>query len=213
MKPATLYVDFVSPYAYLAMKLLDEVAGRLDIEIRPVLFAGLLNHWENKGPAEIPPKRIHTFRTVRWYADKNGIEYKMPPHHPFNPLRALRLAIALGSTRDVVDAIFDQIWRHGNLPDDAGGWAAIQSALQVTDGDSLTADPVVKDQLRANGEAAVADDVFGVPTFVVDGEGFWGVDSMDMLIDWLDGRLDLADAEAQRILTIKPSAERPGSKG
>jgi len=212
MKPATLYVDFVSPYAYLAMKRLDEVSDRLDVEIKPVLFAGLLNHWENKGPAEIPPKRIHTFRTVRWYADKHGIDYRMPPHHPFNPLRALRLAIALGSTREVVGTIFDQIWWHGQLPDDAGGWATIQEALALTDGDALTAAPAVKDQLRANGEAALAEGVFGVPTFVVDGEGFWGVDSMDMLIDWLDGRLDLADAEAQRILTIKPSAERPGSK-
>lgn len=212
MKQATLYTDFISPFAYLAMCRLGEFDDRLDIDIKPVLFAGLLDHWGQKGPAEIPAKKVHTFDLVRWYAEKYGIEYRLPPAHPFNPLRALRLAIALGSTRAAAEAIFQQIWVAGNLPDDAAGWAAMQAALEVGDGDGMIADPAVKAGLRLNGEAAVTAGVFGVPTFVVDGDLFWGVDALDMLIDSLDGKLDLKDAQSQRARTLTPSAVRPGSK-
>ncbi len=211
MKSATLYTDFISPFAYLAMQRLDELTAHLEIEIKPILFAGLLNHWGQKGPAEIPAKKVHTFDLVRWYAAKHGIEFDLPPAHPFNPLRALRLAIALGSTRAVADTLFNRIWQAGELPDDAAGWAALQAALGVAGGAALISRPEVKAELRANGEAAIAAGVFGVPTFVADGHLFWGVDAVDMLIDYLEGRLDLGDAQAQRVRALQPSAMRPGT--
>jgi len=211
MKTATLYTDFISPFAYLAMQRLAELTAHLEIEIKPVLFAGLLNHWGQKGPAEIPAKKIHTFDLVRWYADKHGIDYQIPPVHPFNPLRALRLAIALGSTRAVAETIFNRIWQRGDLPDDAAGWAALQAALEVVDGEALISTLEVKAELRDNGEAAIAAGVFGVPTFIVDGHLFWGVDAIDMLIDYLDGRLNMTDAAAQRVRALQPSATRPDS--
>jgi 2-hydroxychromene-2-carboxylate isomerase len=212
MKQGTLYTDFVSPFAYLAMRRLGELDGRLEIDIKPLLFAGLLDHWGQKGPAEIPAKKIHTFHLARWYAKAHGIDFRPPPAHPFNPLRALRLAIALGSTRQVSDAVFEQIWLKGNLPDDDAGWAAIQSAVRVADAEAMISAPAVKAELRANGAAAIAAGVFGVPTFVVDGRLFWGVDALDMLIDVLDGRLDPDDAEGRRIQSLAPSATRPGAK-
>ena len=53
----TWYFDFVSPFSYICLHRLKELPPDLAIEYRPVLFAGLLNHWGQKGPAELPAKR------------------------------------------------------------------------------------------------------------------------------------------------------------
>jgi 2-hydroxychromene-2-carboxylate isomerase len=96
-RQADWYFDFVSPFAYLQFAGFERLPGDLAISLKPVLFAGLLGHWEHKGPAEIPAKRRQTYRYCHWLAGKRGMPYKMPPRHPFNPLAVLRLAIALGA--------------------------------------------------------------------------------------------------------------------
>lgn len=53
---ADWYFDFISPFAYLQFVRLGELAGAR-LRLRPVLFAGLLQHWGQLGPAEIPAKR------------------------------------------------------------------------------------------------------------------------------------------------------------
>jgi hypothetical protein len=75
------------------------------------LFAGLLNHWDNKGPAEIPPKRTWSFEHCAWLAHEHRIRLKLPAQHPFNPLPLLRLCIALGSTTDIVHRRFRYVWQ------------------------------------------------------------------------------------------------------
>jgi len=95
MKTADWYFDFISPYAYLQAARLDELAKHANIRARPVLFAGLLNHHGQLGPAEIAPKRKFVFRQSLWTAKHQGIPMKLPPAHPFKPLPPLRLAIAM----------------------------------------------------------------------------------------------------------------------
>ena len=73
MTKAIWYFDVISPYAYLHLKQFAKIAQPLDIEYRPVLFAGLLKHWETKGPAELPAKRRHTYRQCVWTARVNGL--------------------------------------------------------------------------------------------------------------------------------------------
>jgi len=183
--PITLYTDFISPFAWLAMAHLERQKDRPEIAYKPVLFAGMLNHWEHKGPAEIPAKKTFTFTHVKWIAERDGIELNLPPHHPFNPLRALRLAIALGAGHDVMMKIFQSIWVDGHLPDNDDGWNKIKQAVDCADGDDLIADATVKSTLISNGEEALSKGVFGVPTFCVDQELFWGVDAMEMMQDYL----------------------------
>lgn len=98
MKQITFYLDFVSPYAYLAFERLPEALLGLSyaVDYRPVLFAGLLKHHGQLGPAEIGPKRDWTYRQVLWLAHTHGIAMQMPVAHPFNPLPLLRLALACG---------------------------------------------------------------------------------------------------------------------
>jgi 2-hydroxychromene-2-carboxylate isomerase len=177
------YFDFVSPFSYLQRELLHTLPAEVEIHFKPVLFAGLLSHWDNKGPAEIPPKRLWTFEHCAWLAHKHGIPMTLPPHHPFNPLPLLRLCIALGNTEEVVRRLFRYVWREGRLPADETHFAALLQELGATP--AMLDAPEVKQQLRRNGEDAIAAGVFGVPTAVVDNRCFWGVDSTDMLTAWL----------------------------
>ena len=96
---ATWYFDVISPFAYLALGEIEELAQRIAVTYRPILFAALLEHWKHLGPAEIPPKRIHTYRLVLFEAQRRGIPFRFPPSHPFNPLKPLRLLAASMPTR------------------------------------------------------------------------------------------------------------------
>src|SRR5262245_33656463 len=119
---ARWYFDVISPFAYLHLKQFSRLPRELEVEYVPVLFAGLLNHWEHKGPAEIPAKRIHTYRYCMWSAQKLGIPFRMPPAHPFNPLSPLRLIIATGVTPEIIHAVFDFIFRDGRDVGDPAEW-------------------------------------------------------------------------------------------
>ena len=117
------YFDFVSPYSYIGLHRLNEFS--VSIAYKPVLFAGLLNHWGQKGPAEIPAKRKWTYRNCVWEARKLGLPFRFPALHPFNPLPHLRLALAAGSTPEVVRRIFDFVWTTGEDASDPGRFSSL----------------------------------------------------------------------------------------
>jgi 2-hydroxychromene-2-carboxylate isomerase len=200
------YFDFVSPFAYLQFAGHPGIFQRPDVDMKPVLFAGLLKHFAHKGPAEIEPKRIHTYRYTQWQADKDGIPMKYPPGHPFNSLHALRLAIAFGGTFDTVKAIFDFIWAAGRSPNDE--WKALCDTLGVPGAEVLAASEGVKTELRDNTDEAIRAGVFGVPTFVVDDNLFWGVDATAMLLDYLDNPRLFESDEMTRLRYLPVAAAR-----
>ncbi len=177
------YFDFISPFAYLASQRLERLPADTELQLHPILFAGLLQHHVTKGPAEIPAMRKFTFRHVRWLADRDGIDLKPPPMHPFNPLPLLRLAIAIDANVGQVQRLFRFVWAEGKSTDDAEAWQALLDEFNI-DAVELSTDSV-KSQLRANTEAAIEAGIFGVPSFVVDGEIFWGYDALDFLLDYL----------------------------
>src|SRR5262249_28275528 len=154
------------------------------VEVRfvPVLLAGMLSHFGQKGPAEIPPKRRFTYRFVLWRARSRGIPLRFPPAHPFNPLAALRLIIAAGSDRRAPVAA---VLRDGRDLTDPAVIAGLARELGVVDAARAVSDPAVKQQLRANTDWAIAQGVFGVPTLVVGSELFWGHDAFEMARDYL----------------------------
>lgn len=205
MKPAAWYFDFVSPYAYLQSEMLGRFDGRLELTPVPVLFAGLLNHWGTVGPAEVGPKRAWTYRETLLLADRADIPMRYPPGHPFNPLPALRLAIAAGATWDAVHGIFRFIWQEGGDMGDPAAVAEMAGRLGIDDAQARLAEPAVKDRLRTNTEEAVEAGIFGVPTVRVDGENFWGVGATDLVLAYLDDPAIL-DTEAQRHAANLPAA-------
>ena len=192
MKHITFYLDFISPYAYLAFEQLPEALKGVSysVDYRPVLFAGILKHHGQLGPAEIAPKRDWTYRQVLWLAHSLRISMQMPASHPFNPLPLLRLAIACNApatgevNRYVCETIFRHVWQGGQHAGHVERFEALVAKLcPANDVQS----EVVKKSLKNNTDDAIAQGVFGVPTFVVDDKVFWGLDALPMLRDYLLG--------------------------
>lgn len=191
MKFITFWFDPVSPYAWLAFERLPQVLAGVShaVAYRPVLFAGLLQHWGQKGPAEIGPKQAWTYRDALWRAHRQGTVLDLPAAHPFNPLGLLRLALACapaGGTpnRRVVEAVFRHAWVGGADAADAQRLQALAATLAPErDPDSAE----VRGELRAATAAAAAAGVFGVPTFGCEGRLFWGDDALPMLRAALTG--------------------------
>lgn len=207
MKRATWYFDFISPFAYLQWRRLRD-EKRIALEPVPILFAAVLDHVGQKGPAEIPRKRTFTYRMVHWQARRTGVPLRSPPAHPFNPMAALRLSIAAGNTRQAIDAIYAHLWAEGRRGDDAESLADVGRALGIADVAAAIADPAVKTQLRANTDAAIAAGIYGVPTLVIDGEYFWGNDATDMALDFVANPGLFDDSEMRRIAELPATASR-----
>jgi 2-hydroxychromene-2-carboxylate isomerase len=208
MKTAHWYFDFISPFAYLQSEVLHRFDNKLAIRPVPVLFAGLLKHWGQKGPAEMATKRRFTYRQVQWLAEHNGIPFRFPPQHPFNPVRALRAAVALGGSLETIHEIFRFIWREGRDPNDPAEWAELARRLNAPDLDARCNSPEVKSQLLQHGEQALAAGVFGVPTLVIDKELFWGFDATGMALDYLADPAMFARGEYTRVDDLPVGAAR-----
>ena len=195
MKQITFYLDFISPYAFLAFERLPEVLKGLSYNVvyKPVLFAGMLKEHGQLGPAEIAPKREWTYRQVLWLAHSLGVPMQMPASHPFNPLAHLRLAIAASDTaqvdggavnRYVCESILRHVWRSGA---EAADPQRMQALLAQLGPRRDPQDAAVKAALQSNTQKAIAAGVFGVPAMVVDGRVFWGLDALPMLRGYLTG--------------------------
>ena len=192
MTEIDFHFDVISPYAWLAFERLPQALVGLNVVVhyRPLLFAGLLGHWGQKGPAEIEPKRAWTYRQVAWLAHQQGTLLQLPRPHPFNPLALQRLAVACapaGATpnRQVVQALFRHVWcRDGADPNAPAALAALAHAL-APQRDPASAE--VKAELRQRTDAAMTAGLFGVPTMVAGGSAFFGQDALPMLRAALTG--------------------------
>lgn len=198
MKHITFYLDFVSPYAYLAFEELPIALMGLSYSVtyKPVFLGALLKHNAVLGPAEVPPKRAWLYRHVQWLAHSKQLPLEMPALHPFNPLPLLRLGVACDAAglpnRDVCEKLMHYVWRGSADAADPQRLQAIAQELAPGRGPS---DESVKAQLKAHADQAIAHGVFGVPSFEVDGKVFWGLDALPMLRSYLQGDDWFSDAQ------------------
>ena len=205
---ARWYFDFISPFSYLHLKQFGKLPANLEIEYVPVLFAGILKHHEHKGPAEIAPKRLYTYKQVVWLGQHLGIPFKVPPAHPFNSLHALRLLIAAGANRRNVETAFDMVWKDGLDMQDPANIAELGKRLGIKDVRAALTDEKVKATLKANTEGAIAKGVFGVPSFLMGETLFWGQDSLDMMLDYLKDPKLFDTPEMRRAATLPVGTAR-----
>lgn len=207
---AQWYFDFASPFAYLQFERFDTLPRTLDIELKPIVLGAILVHLQTQGPAETPYKRIFTYRMAQFRAEQDGIAYRMPPVHPFHPIRVLRLAVALGATHDVVRTIFRFIWAEGRDVTDPQGWADLSERLGLhpDDATARAESPEVKAGFRENTEGAIAAGVFGVPTFAYDGELYWGDDATAMFRHCLEHPEWLQSPDVTRLQQVTVGVKR-----
>jgi len=213
MQTVRMYVDPISPFVWLATKQIARIeAAGVQVEMVPVLFAAMLNKHGLVGPAEVPAKRVLTFRDVMRQASAQGLEFVGPPGHPFNPLPMLRMATAIGGRAAriaFVTAVMAATWELGQDAQDFGvlSRAARDCGLDAEALVAAAGTPEVKAELARATEQAINDGIFGVPSFVFEGELFWGADRIESLLRRIAGhRID--EARLKDFLDRPPLATR-----
>jgi len=192
-KTLELIFDFGSPNAYLTLKVLPELLDRTgaDLVVTPCLLGGIFKATGNKAPmlqyADIPAKLAYENLEMRRFIDRHDLtRFQLNPHFPVNTLLVMRGAIVAeeeGNLDDYVDAVNRAMWEDGLKMDDPEVVATFLSANGF-DGPALlarTQEPGIKAKLAANTGAAVARGVFGIPTFFVGNEMFFGKDRLDQV--------------------------------
>jgi 2-hydroxychromene-2-carboxylate isomerase len=177
--------DFGGPNGYLAYKMLSDLCARTGAEVVyvPILLGGLFKLTNNQAPmmryAETPAKQKYEMLEFQRFVNAHAISFKMNPRFPLNTLYVMRGAIAaqrLGCFAPYMDAVMAAMWHDGadmgdlDVVRDVMDKAGLNSAALL----ALADDPEVKAELIANTEAAAKRGAFGVPTFFVGEEMFWG---------------------------------------
>jgi len=202
--------DFGSPNAYLAWKVLPGIAARThaQVNLMPCLLGGLFKLTGNQAPmiafgnvkGKLEYERLETQRFI----NKHGIHaFRFNPHFPVNTLLIMRglLAARRANVGEVyLEAVLKAMWEEGQKMDDPAVVAAVLSATGL-DAKALldaTQDPEVKAELAANTNAAAARGVFGIPTFFVGAEMFFGKDRLDQVEEQLSSRSISHESDRRR---------------
>ena len=180
---ATFYYDIISPFAYLYIKQRHRLESKLDITPVPILLGGLLRATDNKGPGEIAAKRPHTYQFCVWQAEKLGIPFRFPEHHPFMTVAAQRLLTQEKADWALVERAFDYVWVEGRDPNLS--WPEFCTYLGLPPDTLRPEDPDVKAQLITNTSQAKLDGAFGIPALIVNQHCFWGADAIEWTLDYL----------------------------
>jgi 2-hydroxychromene-2-carboxylate isomerase len=182
--------DFGSPNAYFAHRVIPEVERRTGakFEYVPVLLGGIFKLTNNKPPVVafggIKNKMDYEMLEIRRFIARHGLtQFQFNPHFPVNTLTVMRMAVAAqedGVLPQFVEAAFHHMWEAGKKMDDP---PVIRAALMESglDADRLLAraqEPEIKAKLMENTEAAVTRGTFGIPTFFVEREIYFGKDRL-----------------------------------
>ncbi len=185
--------DVGGPNGYLVHKILPDFCARTGAVANyvPVLLGGLFKATGNRAPmiryADAPAKLAYEQLEFRRFIGANGVnKFQFNPHFPVNSLLAMRTLVGAkqaGQFMPCLEALMAGMWEEGlNLGDAVVLAAALDSA--GLDGPALVAsagDPEVKAELAANTEAAVARGAFGIPTFFVGDEMFFGKERLGQI--------------------------------
>ena len=189
-KKIDFYFDFLSPYSYVAWTWVR--SQPYEFEYHPISIPTVISHYETKGPAQIKPKRNYLFKDLLRFTKLHQIPFTTPLNLPFNSLYALRLSlntVAGKLQKEVIDAIFRAGWEEGLDigSDDVLREVLAKKNLPVNELFLKMEEKAARIQLKSNIENALSKEIFGVPTFLVDGEIFWGNDSIKYLEMFLAG--------------------------
>jgi 2-hydroxychromene-2-carboxylate isomerase len=190
-KTVTFCFDFGSPYSYLAYNYLSPIkdAGA-QIELKPVLLGGIFKATGNQPPATVQKKGEYMFKDIQRWSKKLDISFKMNPYFPILTVPHMRGAILAQKKNileDYMQSMFDSMWLKGlNLNDqEILTQVASESGIDPNEFAEGISSDEVKNELKVNTQFAIDKGAFGVPTYFLEDEMFWGIDSIKFLLDAL----------------------------
>lgn len=199
------YVDFISPFSYLALQRLPMLAERFghEVDYKVIDLKEAKRLAGNTGPStrDIPLKLAYAKIDQRRWARRYGVPITTPAHYdPVRLQRGFFFAQARGPVRDFLMLAFHKVWGEGSSMIDEAMLRSVANELgwnpdsflrytQSDDADSLVA---------AATRDAHARGVFGVPTMIIGGEMWWGNDRLDFVEDYLTKSATPASGTAAR---------------
>jgi len=174
--------DYASPWAYLADELLEAQLPGIRVSHQPVYLRGFESF--SKGMPFIPAKLIYIAKDFERCSGFHGVAFRPPTVFPLNGLYALRGALVarqLGRFEEFHRAAFRAAWAEDRDISSVEVVVALAAELGFDEAGFRAGmdSPEVKDELKRVTQEAVERGVFGVPSFLVGGELFWGHDRMD----------------------------------
>jgi len=182
MSSVEFLFDYASPYSFLANETLGAKFPGVEIVYRPTYLRGF-----DAFAKTIPfsaPKLAWMIQDLRRCAAELGLELRVPNQFPVNGLYALRGAIAAqraGRFAAYHKAMYEAVWQRSRDVSSKDAVAALATELGFPDVAEKLDDASIKDELRSNTEAAIKRGAFGLPTFFVGAEMYWGHDRMDQV--------------------------------
>jgi len=212
MQDFEFYFDFLSPYSYLGFQWLKKnkfLIEKLNYKIvfMPVALGQVIKSYDTKGPAEIPTKRNYLFKDCLRYSKVNSIKFTTPKTLPFNSLYVLRMALALNGEEQFrfIDAVYTAGWAEGKEIGEVEDLEELLSELSFdTSLIEAASDREIRKKLKENNKVALEKGVFGLPSFYVQGELFWGNDSTKYLELFLKGEDPLEQNKYKDFLNNHP---------
>ncbi len=179
------YFDYASPFAYLAATQVPGLAARTNARVayRPLLLGGL---FKAIGTANVPlfempaAKRAHVLVDIQRWAAQWGVPFRFTSRFPMNTVKALRLTLATSPAAQpaLVDALFRALWAEDRDISDRAELERIAEACGATEAFARIESQPIKDALFTATDEARARGVFGVPTFFVRDDMYWGQDRL-----------------------------------
>ena len=192
--PIDFYFDFSSPYSYIASEWIEALAARhgRTVNWMAILLGATFQAAELKSPVSHPIKREYSLRDFERSARFAGVPLKLPEKFPIPTQNAARLFWWLKAKRDTTASHWARhclrayFARGVDLSDtEALKGLAVEFGLDAQEAEAVWSDPQCKLRLKSANDAAIAAGIFGAPSFVIDGEPFWGNDRRAQIERWL----------------------------
>ena len=192
-KTIDFYWDIGSTNTYFALKLIRPIAEAhgAALAMHPFNLGYVFRHHNYVLAEEPPAKHANRRRDLERWAEKYGLGFRLPDVFPIKTSRALRGAIAMrqwGMERPYIEEIFRRYWEENDASiTDYSGLRDVATTLgidAVAFEAACESEPVRQALIDAT-NAGLQRGVFGAPSFIVDGELFWGKDRMDFIEDAL----------------------------
>lgn len=182
--------DFGGPNSWFVHRAIPaiESEGRVRFRYVPVLLGGLFKATGNQAPmvtyGHVAAKVAYDRLEMERFMARHGITgFKLNPHFPVRTLLAMRGAVAadrMGCGPAYREAMYTALWQDGLKLDEPEVWAGAVAAagLDAAAFAAAVEDPEIKAELVASTDRAVARGAFGVPTFFLGEEMWFGKDRL-----------------------------------